>query len=110
MRFRALHDYTDALPLYELRITNYELRDDEKSSGFPSRDTRSAIENGVITGIVAETEHYIDVSQRKFGASGVIFTGGDADYFARQVKIPIFATPELVFQGLNAILEHNANL
>lgn len=101
-RLRALHDYTEALPLYGLP--------EETTAEFPARDTKSAIENGVATGIVAETEHYIARANRKFGETGVIFTGGDADYFARRVKFPIFAVSELVFQGLNAILEHNANL
>ncbi len=102
-RFRALHDYTEALPLCELRA-------DEKLSGFPARDTRSAIEQGVIQGIVAETEYRISVAEEKFPGAGVIFTGGDAEYFAERVKFPIFAVSELVFKGLNAILEYNANL
>ncbi len=101
IRFRALHDYTRALPLCTLPDGEAE---------YPPRDTGSAIESGVVTGIVAETEHYIVFSQRKYGASRTIFTGGDADYFAGRVNFPIFATPELVFEGLNAILEHNANL
>jgi type III pantothenate kinase len=101
MRFRALHDYTEALPLGKLP---------EGESTFPARDTLSAIESGVVRGIVAETEHYITASREMYGASGVIFTGGDAEYFARQVNFPIFAVSELVFQGLNAILEHNANI
>ncbi len=131
-RFRALYDYTEALPLCELPGAHPSVKTDgneanEFSShrglkpsnmegragevmGFPSKETRSAIENGVVAGIIAETEHYITVSQERYGASGVIFTGGDADYFARRVKFPIFAVSELVFQGLNAILEHNANL
>jgi type III pantothenate kinase len=99
-RFRALHDYTVALPLGALPET----------VSFPARDTKSAIESGVVTGIVAETERYITLSGEKFGTVGVIFTGGDADFFAGRVNFPIFAVSELVFRGLNAILEHNANL
>ncbi len=131
-RFRALHDYTEALPLCGLPGAHPSVKTDgnsykefsshrglkpsnlEDRAGeimeFSARDTKTAIESGVVTGIVAETERYIAVSQQRFGVSGVIFTGGDADYFARQVKFPIFAVSELVFQGLNAILEHNANL
>ncbi len=101
IRFRALHDYTRTLPMCTLP---------ENGAEYPVRDTKSAIESGVVAGIVAETEHYITASRQKYGASRVIFTGGDADYFAGRVNFPIFATPELVFEGLNAILEHNANL
>jgi type III pantothenate kinase len=77
---------------------------------FPGRTTREAIEGGVVTGIVAETEYYIGLVKRKFGQVKIIFTGGDADYFVRRVNFPIFATSELVFYGLNAILEHNDKL
>jgi type III pantothenate kinase len=122
-RFRSLHDYTEALPLGKLPEGGETTPSAfgchpstggepplQKGTVFPARDTLSAIESGVVRGIVAETEHYIAASQEKFGVSGVIFTGGDADYFAGQVNFPIFAVSELVFQGLNAILEHNANL
>jgi type III pantothenate kinase len=100
-RFRALYDYTSSLPLCSLP---------EGDRLFPARDTKSAIAEGVAAGIVAETEYYIAVSHEQYGAPAVIFTGGDADYFARRVKFPIFVASELVFEGLNAILEHNANL
>jgi type III pantothenate kinase len=100
IRFRALHEFTEALPLCGL----------PREVEFPGRDTRTAIENGVATGIVAEVERYIAAAGEKFPGAGVIFTGGDADYFAGRVKIPTFAVPELVLRGLNAILEYNANL
>ena len=99
-RFRALHEFTEALPLCGL----------PQGGEFPARDTRTAIENGVATGITAEVEHYIAAAGGKFPGAGVIFTGGDADYFAGRVKIPIFAVSDLVLRGLNAILEYNANL
>jgi type III pantothenate kinase len=101
IRFRALHEFTRTLPLCSLP-------GDE--SDFPADNTRSAMENGVVAGIVAETEHYITTVRERFGDVGVIFTGGDANYFAGRVKFPIFVVSELVFEGLNAILEHNANL
>jgi type III pantothenate kinase len=99
-RFRALHEFTGKLPMLSLSDV----------SEFPGRDTNTAIENGVTLGIVAETEYYIETARANFGASETIFTGGDADYFGKRVKFPIFASPDLVFQGLNAILEHNVKL
>jgi type III pantothenate kinase len=98
MRFRALHEQTAKLPLCELP---------NEVENFPGRSTREAIEGGVVTGIVAETEYYIELARRKYGRIKIIFTGGDADYFVRRVKFPIFATSDLVFYGLNAILEYN---
>ena len=38
----------------------------------------------------------------------VIFTGGDAKFFVKRIKNTIFANCNLVFCGLNRILEHNA--
>ncbi len=100
-RFRALHEFTEALPFCRLP---------EGAGEFPARETKTAIGNGVTTGIVAEVEHYIAAAGTKFPGAGVIFTGGDADYFVGRVKFPIFAVSDLVLRGLNAILEHNANL
>jgi type III pantothenate kinase len=116
IRFRALHEFTGSLPLLTLpgaagqgssrRVEgNIAGRD-----AFPGRDTREAIENGIVLGVIAETEHYIATACEKFGARRTIFTGGDSDYFAERVKFPIFASSDLVFQGLNAILEHNAKV
>ena len=103
MRFRALHEFTDALPLCGFP----DAADDTPE--FPARDTKTAIESGVVAGIVAETEYRIEEARKKFGDVGVIFTGGDAEFFAGRVKFPIFAVSDLVFQGLNAILDYNAN-
>ena len=41
--------------------------------------------------------------------SGVIFTGGDAKCFAKRIKNTIFANCNLVFCGLDRILEYNAS-
>jgi type III pantothenate kinase len=115
-RFRALHEFTGSLPLLGLPAGEEEplrrpLAATPPGDGnFPARDTKTAIESGVVTGIVAETERYIERAREKFGAIETIFTGGDADYFAERVKFPIFASSDLVFQGLNAILEYNAKL
>jgi type III pantothenate kinase len=100
-RFRALHEHTGRLP--QLGLPAME------DLSFPATDTKSAIESGVAMGIVAETERYITLAREKFGDLEIIFTGGDADYFAKLVKFPIFASSDIVFRGLNAILEHDAN-
>jgi type III pantothenate kinase len=98
-RFRALHDYTRTLPLLSLseRVTSV------------GNSTASAIENGVARGILFETEGYMETLRGEYGEIKTIFTGGDANYFAKLVKNPIFATSDLVFYGLNAILDYNAN-
>lgn len=98
-RFRALHDYTCSLPLRTLRQEETELL---------GRDTFSAIESGVINGIVYEIEGYIGRLSAQYPDLRIIFTGGDGNFFAKRVKNPIFATYDLVAYGLNRILEYNA--
>ena len=97
-RFRALHHFTRKLPLCEL--IDREV--------FMGRDTVSAIEGGVVNGIVYEVEGYIRDLERKYDGLRIIFTGGDSNFFAKRVKKPIFATYDLVAYGLNRILEYNA--
>lgn len=99
IRFRALNEFTRSLPLGKL----------PDCAGLLGDCTGNAIENGIATGILMETEGYIDALQKKFSGLKTIFTGGDANYFAKRVKNPIFATSDLIFYGLNAILEYNAN-
>ena len=86
IRFRALSDYTQRLPLVETAID------------FPSkgRETIEAIQAGVILGLIFEIEGYI----RAYPDYTTIFTGGDANYFAGKIKNPIFAICNLVLIGL----------
>jgi type III pantothenate kinase len=71
-------------------------------------DTVSAIRSGVVSGITYELEGYIARAEAEFEDLRIIFTGGDANYFAKRLKNTIFATADLVILGLNKILEYNA--
>ncbi len=97
-RFRALHDYTARLPLCEAS-------DDGELIG---EDTHSAVVRGVMNGITFEIEGYIARMKRDFPDLDIIFTGGDAKFFAKRIKNTIFANCNLVVCGLNRILEYNA--
>lgn len=99
MRFRALHDYTAALPLCESC-------DDQTLLG---RSTVEAIRQGVMNGIAFEIEGYIARLTQEIGSLSIIFTGGDAKFFVKRIKNTIFAHCDLVFLGLNRILEYNAS-
>ena len=98
LRFRALHQFTHRLPQCEL--IDREI--------FMGRDTVSAIEGGVVNGIVYEVEGYIRDLEKRYPSLRIIFTGGDRNFFAKRVKKTIFATYDLVAYGLNRILEYNA--
>lgn len=99
MRFRALHDYTAALPLCESC-------EDQTLLG---RSTVEAIRQGVMNGIAFEIEGYIARLAPEIDALSIIFTGGDAKFFVKRIKNTIFAHCDLVFLGLNRILEYNAS-
>lgn len=97
MRYKALHTFTGNLPLVEHTTIN------ELVGG----DTIHSILSGVQNGVVAEIDGIIAKYQEKFGNVKVILTGGNAEYFDKQLKNNIFAFPNLVLIGLNRILEFN---
>lgn len=98
-RFRALHDYTQRLP--ECGPTEAEL--------LVGGTTVEAIEQGVMQGITNEIVGYINNFMHRNAKLSLIFTGGDAKFFVKRIKNAIFAKCDLVFCGLNTILEYNAN-
>lgn len=98
-RFKALHDYTAALPLCAPAPGDELL----------GLTTAEAIERGVMNSLRFEIEGYIACMMPEFADLLVIFTGGDAKYFVKRIKNTIFANWNLVFCGLNRILEHNAS-
>ena len=98
-RFRALHDYTAKLPLCAAT-------ESEELAGLT---TRQAIELGVMNGIAFEIEGYAARMRSQIDDLCVIFTGGDANFFVKRIKNTIFANCNLVFCGLNRILEYNAS-
>jgi type III pantothenate kinase len=97
MRFKALHTFTDKLPLITMKGINDPL----------GRDTEQSILSGVINGIISETEGFSALYKRKYPQLKVILSGGDAHYFDRKLKISIFAVPNIVLSGLNQILRFN---
>lgn len=98
-RFRALHDYTACLPLFSPA--------DEE--GLQGLTTEAAVRLGVMNSVTFEIEGYIARMSEKIDDLCVIFTGGDAKYFAKRIKNTIFANRNLVFCGLDRILEYNAS-
>ncbi len=106
MRFKALNHYTERLPLidnddFKLLFSKYlENIDDNIKSNFAT-STLQAIFNGVIEGILGEIESYIEKNREKI----IFFTGGDALYFEKLIKIPIFVDWQATIKGLRVILE-----
>ena len=61
----------------------------------------SSIESGVISGMEFEIQGYLC----QFPDNIVVFTGGDANYFAKRMKNPIFVVCNLVLMGLALMAE-----
>ena len=98
-RFKALHNFTSKLPLV----------DSKGVVSLTSKNTEDAIRSGVVNSILFELEAYIDAYQNKYSDIEIILTGGDSNFFAKQLKKRIFANENLVLKGLNRILNFNVN-
>ena len=96
MRFRALHELTAKLPL--VQASDFDL------PTLTGKQTRQALYNGVVNGIVAEIHATIEAYSNLFPSLQVLLCGGDADFLGSLLKYPIFALPNLGLIGLNQIL------
>jgi type III pantothenate kinase len=97
MRFKALHEFTSQLPLYQPL-------NQKKLLG---ESTKEAIISGVQNGITFETERYIENIKSIYPKSEIIITGGDSKFFDNKLKYTIFAEPDLIILGLYKILKYN---
>ncbi len=99
MRLRALHEYTDRLPMVEK----------EGETPTIGYDTETAIRSGVINGVCHEIEGYINEFKQKYCDVLVFLTGGDEKPLKNRIKSCIFADKYLVAKGLNRILNDYGN-
>lgn len=90
-RFKALNRYSRALPLISAPEKNDIIGESFETS----------LSSGVISGIMFEIEGYIGLNPEYM----VIFTGGDAIYFAKRMKNSIFVIYNLVLIGLALIAD-----
>lgn len=97
MRLKSLHQFTQKLPLLSVNC-------DVEILGS---DTSSAIQAGVLYGIVFEIDGYIERLMLKYPKLSVFLTGGSAVCFDNKLKNRIFANKNLVVTGLNRILKYN---
>lgn len=96
MRFKALHNFTQKLPLV----------DSDTIPDLVGVDTVSCISSGVINGMIAEINGIIENYSKMYNPK-IIICGGDASFFESQIKYPTFAAQNLVLEGLNRILIYN---
>ena len=91
MRFMALNRYSKSLPLLNI----------PERAAQTGTSIDSSIEAGVISGILFEVESYAASHKGNI----IIFTGGDAIYFAKRMKNSIFVVSNLVLMGLAIITD-----
>lgn len=104
MKFKALHTFTQNLPLIQF---------DTEQTALPNltgNTTQNAITSGVIWGTIAELQAIIAQYEQLYGSLTVLLTGGDAIFFENNLKKPIFARPYAVLFGLNKILNYNVGI
>ena len=97
MRYKALHQFTNQLPLCDIK----------SSEDFIGNDTNSSIISGVQKGITSEVDAVINTFRKENKDAIVVVTGGDSFFFEKGLKNSIFANPFLVMEGLNEILDYN---
>lgn len=101
MRFKALNHYTGRLPLVDW--------DREEGEVPEGTDTITAIQSGVLQGVINEVEGFITQQNNKNNDLTVLITGGNATFLLKQLKNSIFAPqithePYLVLRGLNEVI------
>ena len=100
MRFKALNQFTDKLPLL-----NYKYFD--KLIG---QNSEESILSGVMNGVAEEVQGIISRYEKQYPDVKVVFTGGYMKFFEKIFNIGsngksnIFADAFLVLKGLNQIL------
>ena len=94
MRRKALHTFTQKLPLIEVK----------DSAPMLGATTNEAILAGIVNGLIYEMEGYVSSLSSVYPDLSIFLTGGDTFYFEKKLKSSIFANSNLLLAGLNRIL------
>jgi len=94
MRFKAMHNFTDQLPLVQPTICDDIIGD----------TTINSMKSGAFFGVLGEINFYVEQYEDRFDDIKVVLTGGFSTYFDKVVKNHIFADSYLTLRGLNIIL------
>lgn len=97
MRYKAMHTFTEKLPLLKPGTTNQ----------LTGGTTLESMHTGAFVGILNEIDGFISAYKNIYPNLTVILTGGDAKILGNQLKNSIFANSNFLLEGLNSILEFN---
>lgn len=99
MRFKALHFFTNKLPLLDKKQLDF----------FIGQNTSESINSGVVNGVIQEIEGVIEQYKSKYFDLTTVLTGGDINFLSKQLKSSIFAHQNFLLEGLNQLLNFNNN-
>ena len=102
MRLKAMHHYTDKLPLIE--------EEDFDTENFVGNTTAKCMLSGVYNNVLREIEGVISQYKKKYNSLTTVLTGGNHFYLAERIKSTIFAAPFVLLEGMNAILEYQKRI
>jgi type III pantothenate kinase len=97
MRLKALHNFTHALPLLNIK---------EDYNKLVGENTTESILSGVLLGARAEIDETINEYKNLYKNLTVVLTGGNADFLGKQLKNRFFAHQNILLHGLNGILNY----
>ena len=104
MRLKAMHQFTGKLP-------EVDLENDSVTDTFYGKNTKEAMQTGVLNGMLFEIEGYMRHYSQRYSSLKIIICGGDASFFDTRLKNSIFAhqillEPLLVLRGLNTVVNY----
>ncbi len=97
MRYKALHTFTERLPLLDINMPKDIL----------GNSTATCIHSGVLFGVAFEIDGAIGRYREDIKDLTVILTGGNAHFLRDSLKNSIFANSNFLLEGLNYLLEFN---
>ena len=94
MRYKAMHDQTNRLPLLQAQATQ----------GLYGDSTDRSMHQGAFRGLIHEIEGFINQYKQQNPDLTTILTGGDLEILRDHIKNDIFAHPNFLLESLNQIL------
>lgn len=99
LRLKAMHTQTDKLPMI--------FWDHTQMPETIGKSTITSMLSGVVNGAIKEMKGFIKEYEKQFKDLQILITGGDANFFEKELKNGIFADQNLVLIGLHEILKYN---
>ena len=99
MRMKAMHQFTNKLPLLEV----------EKFQQLIGQNTKQSMLAGGVLGFKAEVREMVALYRAQYPELTIVITGGDMSFLQDALKNNIFAEKDFTLIGLNSILMHLIN-